>query len=94
MSWAEDMSDSSSTTRTDVLRASPPMFDSRLLDALSRVHPLVPVLRSERVAASDAPGFADAETRRRVRDERLRQPGGREPGSEFGRYANFAGLSR
>ena len=23
-----------------------------------------------------------------------RQPGGREPGSEFGRYANFAGLSR
>jgi dihydroceramide fatty acyl 2-hydroxylase len=44
MSWAEDMSDSSSTRRTDVLRASPPMFDSRLLDALSRVHPLVPVL--------------------------------------------------
>ncbi len=30
--------------RTDVLRASPPMFDSRLLDAFSRVHPLVPVL--------------------------------------------------
>jgi sterol desaturase/sphingolipid hydroxylase (fatty acid hydroxylase superfamily) len=30
--------------RTDVLRASPPMFESRLLDALSRVHPLVPVL--------------------------------------------------
>src|ERR1700680_3793321 len=30
--------------RTDVLRASPPMFDSRLLDALSRVHPAVPVL--------------------------------------------------
>jgi len=27
-----------------VLRASPPMFDSRLLDALSRVHPAVPVL--------------------------------------------------
>jgi dihydroceramide fatty acyl 2-hydroxylase len=44
MSWAEDMSDSSSPRRTDVLRASPPMFDSRLLDALSRVHPLVPVL--------------------------------------------------
>ena len=32
------------TSRTDVLRASPPMFESRLLDALSRVHPLVPVL--------------------------------------------------
>jgi dihydroceramide fatty acyl 2-hydroxylase len=30
--------------RSDVLRASPPMFDSRLLDALSRVHPAVPVL--------------------------------------------------
>jgi dihydroceramide fatty acyl 2-hydroxylase len=26
-----------------VLRASPPMFDSRLLDALSRVHPTVPL---------------------------------------------------
>jgi dihydroceramide fatty acyl 2-hydroxylase len=33
-----------STSRTDVLRASPPMFDSRLLDALSRVHPAVPVI--------------------------------------------------
>ena len=31
-------------SRTDVLRASPPMFESRLLDALSRVHPIVPVL--------------------------------------------------
>ena len=30
--------------RSDVLRASPPMFDSRLLDSLSRVHPAVPVL--------------------------------------------------
>jgi len=30
--------------RTDVLRASPPMFDSRLLDAFSRVHPTVPIL--------------------------------------------------
>ncbi len=33
-----------SVSRTDVLRDSPPMFDSRVLDALSRVHPLVPVL--------------------------------------------------
>jgi sterol desaturase/sphingolipid hydroxylase (fatty acid hydroxylase superfamily) len=33
-----------STSRSDVLRASPPMFDSRLLDSLSRVHPTVPVL--------------------------------------------------
>ncbi len=30
--------------RTDVLRASPPMFESRVLDALSRVHPVVPVV--------------------------------------------------
>ena len=36
--------DGPSMRRTDVLRASPPMFDSRLLDAFSRVHPLVPVL--------------------------------------------------
>jgi sterol desaturase/sphingolipid hydroxylase (fatty acid hydroxylase superfamily) len=45
MSWAEaeDMNDRSAN-RTDVLRASPPMFDSRLLDALSRVHPAVPVV--------------------------------------------------
>jgi dihydroceramide fatty acyl 2-hydroxylase len=43
MGWAEDMTDSP-TTRTDVLRASPPMFDSRLLDALSRVHPAVPAI--------------------------------------------------
>ena len=43
MGWAEDMTDPP-TTRTDVLRASPPMFDSRVLDALSRVHPAVPVI--------------------------------------------------
>ena len=43
MSWAEDMNDGASS-RTDVLRASPPMFESRVLDALSRVHPIVPVL--------------------------------------------------
>src|SRR5277367_5662612 len=43
MGWAEDMTDSPST-RTDVLRASPPMFDSRVLDALSRVHPAVPAI--------------------------------------------------
>src|SRR5438132_12540212 len=43
MGWAEEMSEQSER-RTDVLRASPPMFDSRLLDALSRVHPLVPIL--------------------------------------------------
>jgi dihydroceramide fatty acyl 2-hydroxylase len=34
----------SNVSRTDVLRASPQMFDSRVLDALSRVHPAVPVL--------------------------------------------------
>ncbi len=43
MSWAEEI-DERSATRTDVLRASPPMFDSKLLDALSRVHPTVPVV--------------------------------------------------
>ena len=31
-------------SRTDALKASPPMFDSRLLDACSRVHPAVPVI--------------------------------------------------
>jgi dihydroceramide fatty acyl 2-hydroxylase len=30
--------------RTDVLKASPQMFDSRLLDRLSRVHPAVPLV--------------------------------------------------
>src|SRR3712207_6784369 len=29
--------------RTDVLRASPPMFDSKVLDWFTRVHPAVPV---------------------------------------------------
>jgi dihydroceramide fatty acyl 2-hydroxylase len=43
MSWAEDMSEGD-VSRSDVLRASPPMFESRTLDALSRVHPIVPVL--------------------------------------------------
>jgi sterol desaturase/sphingolipid hydroxylase (fatty acid hydroxylase superfamily) len=43
MGWAEEMNDGSDR-RTDVLRASPPMFESRLLDSLSRVHPVVPVL--------------------------------------------------
>jgi dihydroceramide fatty acyl 2-hydroxylase len=42
MGWVEDMGES--TSRTDVLRASPPMFESRVLDALSRVHPAVPVI--------------------------------------------------
>jgi dihydroceramide fatty acyl 2-hydroxylase len=43
MAWAQD-SEQGTTSRTDVLRDSPPMFESRLLDACSRVHPLVPVL--------------------------------------------------
>ena len=30
--------------RTDVLKASPPMFDSKLLDWFTRVHPAVPVI--------------------------------------------------
>ena len=32
------------TTRTEALKASPPMFESRWLDACSRVHPSVPVI--------------------------------------------------
>ncbi|HEY2536169.1 MAG TPA: sterol desaturase family protein [Solirubrobacteraceae bacterium] len=43
MAWAQD-SEQGTPSRTDVLRDSPPMFESRLLDACSRVHPLVPVL--------------------------------------------------
>jgi sterol desaturase/sphingolipid hydroxylase (fatty acid hydroxylase superfamily) len=43
MDWPEDMNDGA-VKRTDILRASPPMFESRFLDALSRVHPAVPVL--------------------------------------------------
>jgi len=30
--------------KSDVLRASPPMFESRVLDSLSRVHPTVPMI--------------------------------------------------
>jgi dihydroceramide fatty acyl 2-hydroxylase len=45
MSWAEGHDgDERTMSRTDVLRASPPMFESRVLDALSRVHPAVPVI--------------------------------------------------
>jgi len=43
MDWSEDMNDGT-VKRTDILRASPPMFESRILDALSRVHPMVPIL--------------------------------------------------
>lgn len=44
MAFAQDSGDGSRMTKTDVLKASPPMFESRLLDACSRVHPTVPVL--------------------------------------------------
>ena len=43
MDWSEDMNEGT-VKRTDALRASPPMFESRFLDALSRVHPVVPIL--------------------------------------------------
>jgi sterol desaturase/sphingolipid hydroxylase (fatty acid hydroxylase superfamily) len=33
-----------SLSRADILRASPPMFNSKLLDFFSRVHPSVPVI--------------------------------------------------
>ena len=38
------LSEDAAISRADVLRASPPMFESRLLDACSRVHPSVPIL--------------------------------------------------
>ena len=50
MAWEENVSGpqidhtGDADSRTDVLRASPRMFDSRLLDALSRVHPSVPLI--------------------------------------------------
>jgi dihydroceramide fatty acyl 2-hydroxylase len=50
MAWEENVSGSQidhtgqESSRSDVLRASPRMFDSRLLDALSRVHPSVPLI--------------------------------------------------
>jgi dihydroceramide fatty acyl 2-hydroxylase len=44
MAWAQNTREPPSQSRTDVLRASPPMFESRILDALSRVHPAVPGL--------------------------------------------------
>jgi dihydroceramide fatty acyl 2-hydroxylase len=43
MGWVEDMGEQQ-RSRSDVLRASPPMFESRRMDSLSRVHPVVPVL--------------------------------------------------
>ena len=44
MHWVHDTNESPSQSRTDVLRSSPPMFESRLLDAFSRVHPAVPAV--------------------------------------------------
>jgi dihydroceramide fatty acyl 2-hydroxylase len=59
MSWAEEANEGASS-RTDVLRASPPMFESRVLDALSRVHPVVPVLIFlPAIAAMAAWGLSD-----------------------------------
>jgi dihydroceramide fatty acyl 2-hydroxylase len=47
MAWGKNggaRSGEGQASRSDVLRASPAMFDSRLLDTFSRVHPAVPVL--------------------------------------------------
>src|SRR4051812_34332001 len=38
------MEASSQASRTEILRASPPMFENRLLDRLSRVHPATPLV--------------------------------------------------
>jgi dihydroceramide fatty acyl 2-hydroxylase len=40
----QSIGDGPTARRTDVLRASPPMFESRVLDTFSRVHPSVPIL--------------------------------------------------
>jgi sterol desaturase/sphingolipid hydroxylase (fatty acid hydroxylase superfamily) len=44
MDWRQEDMNDGTVRRTDVLRASPPMFESRVLDALSRVHPAIPIL--------------------------------------------------
>lgn len=49
MAWSGQIGDSGTADsegrrRTDVLKASPPMFDSKLLDFFSRVHPAVPAI--------------------------------------------------
>jgi dihydroceramide fatty acyl 2-hydroxylase len=41
---SQQVHDRTTPRRAEALRASPPMFDSPLLDALSRVHPAVPVV--------------------------------------------------
>jgi dihydroceramide fatty acyl 2-hydroxylase len=43
MSFIPDMGEGQAS-RTEMLKASPRMFESRVLDSLSRVHPVVPVL--------------------------------------------------
>jgi dihydroceramide fatty acyl 2-hydroxylase len=59
MAWAEEMDDGTAS-RTDVLRASPPMFESRVLDACSRVHPAVPaIIFLPAIAAMAAWGLSD-----------------------------------
>ncbi|HEY4451922.1 MAG TPA: sterol desaturase family protein [Solirubrobacteraceae bacterium] len=61
MSWAEEINEGEAN-RGDVLRASPPMFESRVLDALSRVHPVVPVMIFlPAIAAMGAWGLSDRE---------------------------------
>ena len=44
MTTAMPQSETTSSRRADVLKASPRMFDNDLLDKLSRVHPAVPVI--------------------------------------------------
>lgn len=40
----DDRSSGGPRSKTDVLKASPPMFESKLLDFFSRVHPSVPIV--------------------------------------------------
>ena len=82
MSWAEEMGEEQ-MNRTDVLRASPPMFDSRVLDSLSRVHPVVPSRGSVGASGDLAPlahlalvliGEGQAAVARHVFNDELRTP--------------------
>jgi sterol desaturase/sphingolipid hydroxylase (fatty acid hydroxylase superfamily) len=62
---SQRVQDTTTSQRAEMLRASPPMFDSPLLDALSRVHPAVPVVifaPAISVLAATALGGIDAPT--------------------------------
>src|ERR1700732_1012418 len=62
---SQRVQDTTTSRRAEVRRAAPPMFASPLLDALSRVHPAVPVVifvPAIAVLAATALGGIDAPT--------------------------------